>query len=136
MALIMNTEKTSLFFCMRVGSLTICERFTSTSLSAIRRHRAEHRAGGAFQQIFGRSENKENAALDAVAQVRRGDDRVQPHADRLQGPLQEPDTAAARDHGPSDHRRRARGYVGAGQSRRLHSGGEWEVSPFERDHIV
>lgn len=47
--------------------------------------RAEHRAGGAHEQIISGSEDTQNPALDVVQEVRRGDDGVQSDTDRLQG---------------------------------------------------
>lgn len=58
------------------------------------RHRAEYRAGRRATHIS-RSQDKEDAALNAVTQIRRGDDGVQSHADGLPRSVQGEDTAAA-----------------------------------------
>lgn len=46
--------------------------------------RAKYRARGAHEQIVGGPEDTQDTALDAVQEVRRGDDGVQSNADRLQ----------------------------------------------------
>jgi hypothetical protein len=56
-------------------------KICSETCSLIHRHRAEYRTGRAFEQIIGGSQDKKDAALDTVAQVRGGDDGVQQDAD-------------------------------------------------------
>lgn len=91
----------------------------------IYRHRAEHRTRGTFEQIFRWSQDKKNPTFDVVSQVRRSDDRVQPHADGLPRSVQKQNTPAAWDHRPSDHRRWTGSHVGTGQPCCFHSRGSY-----------
>ena len=79
-------------------------------------HRAEHRAGGARQQGVGRPQDPKDAALDAVAEVRGGDDRVQPDADGLPRAVLRQDAATVGDHRQDDHQRGAGGNARTGSS--------------------
>lgn len=54
------------------------------SLRLLFSDRAKYRARGAHEQIVGGSEDTEDTALDALEEVRRGDDGVQSDPDRLQ----------------------------------------------------
>lgn len=65
------------------------------------RHRAEHRTGRRSTHISG-SKDKEDAALDAVAQIRRGDDWVQSYANKLPRYVQGEDTTSTGYHRSCD----------------------------------
>lgn len=76
---------------------SVCFNWTAKWLDSMNSDRAEHRTRRADEQIIGRLEDTQDAALDAVAQVRRSDDRVQPDADRLPRTLQRAHPASARN---------------------------------------